>query len=258
MSRSVHFRLEIGGTTGARLWCVSTSETGVSVSSVVVPGGVILGTGDRMGRASPLRAGSAGVRVCPRGWWVLHTRAHRVLVGTAESCGTALSVAITVLLPCAQTPLTAHGNPTTTHHAHQKSSSFQQKPASASRRPRSPMCNTNDNHTRSTHPPRPTPRSVQFSPTNPTSRRARRAQGPKPHAPPREPSTNSRPAEARPISTRNSTDLGTGYDRSRREFRPISWRNRTDLGTGSNRSRAGVRPTSRRNRTDLGEGVVRG
>ena len=57
-----------------------------------------------MGRAGPLRAGSAGVRVCPRGWWVLHTRAHRVLVGTAESCGTALSVTVMALLPCAQPP----------------------------------------------------------------------------------------------------------------------------------------------------------
>ena len=82
-------------------------------------------------------------------------------------------------------------------------------------------------------------RSVQFSPTNPTSKHARQAQGPKPHAPPREPSTNSRPAEARPISTRNSTDLGTGYDRSRREFRPISRRNRTDLVAEPDRSRRG-------------------
>ena len=30
-------------------------------------------------------------------------------------------------LPCAQPPLTAHGSPTTTHHDHQKSPSFQQK-----------------------------------------------------------------------------------------------------------------------------------
>ena len=228
------------------MWCVSTSETGVSVSGVMIPGGVILGTGDRMGRASPLRAGSAGARVCPRGWRVLHTRAHRVLVGTAESCGTALSVTVMALLPCAQTPLTTHGNPTTTHHAHRKSPSFQQKPASASRRPRSPMCNTNDNHTRSTHPPRPTPRSVQFSPTNPTSRRARRAQGPKPHAPPREPSTNSRPAEARPISTRNSTDLGTGYDRSRGGSGPISAQVATDLEPEYDRSRGGTGPISAR------------
>ena len=257
-SRSVRFRLEIGGTTGARLWCVSTSETGVSVSGVMIPGGVILGTGDRMGRASPLRAGSAGARVCPRGWRVLHTRAHRVLVGTAESCGTALSVAITVLLPCAQTPLTAHGNPTTTHHAHQKSSSFQQKPASASRRPRSPMCNTNDNHTRSTHPPRPTPRSVQFrleigpiQPDQPNVETRTTSSGAKTTCP-----TSGTIDEQQ---TRGSTtDLNAKLDRSRHGLRPISWRKRTDLGTGSNRSRAGVRPISRRNRTDLGEGVVRG
>ena len=50
------------------VWCVITSETGVSVSGVVVPGGVILGSGDRMGRASPLRAGSAGARVRLECW----------------------------------------------------------------------------------------------------------------------------------------------------------------------------------------------
>ena len=221
------------------MWCVSTSETGVSVSGVVVPGGVILGSGDRMGRASPLRAGSAGVRVCPRGWWVLHTRAHRVLVGTAESCGTALSVAITVLLPCAQTP---HRTWEPNHHtAHSpKNPVIPTKTSPPPRRGPALPCATPTTTTpeaRTHHAPRRDrsssgSRSVQFSPTNPTSKHARRAQGPKPHAPPREPSTNSRPAEARPISTRNSTDLGTGYDRSRREFRPISWRNRTDLGEG--------------------------
>ena len=50
-------------------------------------------------------------------------------------------------------------------------------------------------------------RSVQFSPTNPTSKHARQARGRKPHATPREPSTNSTPAEARPISARVTTDL---------------------------------------------------
>ena len=141
MSRSVRFRTEIGGTTGARLWCVSTSETGVSVSGVVVPGGVILGTGDRMSRAGPLRAGSAGARVCPgggsgdvgtidaadrcsrvpgavvtaitqhekpcpdararQGRSMVHTRPCPASVGTAESCGKVILVATMVLLPCA-------------------------------------------------------------------------------------------------------------------------------------------------------------
>ena len=64
--------------------------------------------------------------------------------------------------PMCADPLTAHGNPTTTHYDHQKIPSFQQKTALTPQRPRPPMCNTNDNHTRSTHPPRLAPRSVHF------------------------------------------------------------------------------------------------
>ena len=221
------------------MWCVRTSETGVSVSGVVVPGGVILGTGDRMGRAGPLRAGSAGVRVCPRGWWVLHTRAHRVLVGTAESCGTALSVTVMALLPCAQTPSLHMGTrpPHTTltrkaRHSNKNQPRPHEGPGLPCATPTTTTPEARTHHAPHRDRSSSGSRSVQFSPTNPTSKHARQAQGPKPHAPPREPSTNSRPAEARPISTRNSTDLGTGYDRSRREFRPISWRNRTDLGEG--------------------------
>ena len=50
--------------------------------------------------------GSASVLMASvrRGWWVLHTRVHPASVGTAESCGTALSAASAVLLPCAQPP----------------------------------------------------------------------------------------------------------------------------------------------------------
>ena len=39
----------------------------------------------------------------------------------------------------------------------------------------------------------------------------------------------------------STTDLGTGYDRSRAEVRPISTRNRTDLGEGRAEGRAGPR-----------------
>ena len=220
------------------MWCVITSETGVSVSGVVVPGGVILGSGDRMGRAGPLRAGSAGGN---RG----------IMRNSTISNGHGLA-------PMCADPLTAHGNPTTTHHAHQKSSSFQQKLASASRRPRSPMCNTNDNHTRSTHPPHPTPRSDQF----------RIEIGPiQPDQPDVEARTTSSGAKTTcPTSgtideqqTRGSTtDLDAKLNRSRHGLRPISTRVSTDLVAEPDRSRHGLRPISWRNRTDLGEGVVRG
>jgi len=77
-------------------------------------------------RAGQPRAGSAGARAC-RGRSMLHTRVHSASVGTAELCGKALSVAVMALLPCAQTPLTAHGSPTATHNSHRKIPSFQQK-----------------------------------------------------------------------------------------------------------------------------------
>ena len=57
------------------------------------------GAGTSGGQGYPL----AGACVSP-GWWVLHTCACCVSVGTAESCGTAKSVAGAVLLPCAQAP----------------------------------------------------------------------------------------------------------------------------------------------------------
>ena len=102
-------------------------------------------------------------------------------------------------VPMCADPLIAHGSPTTTHHAHQKSLSFQQKPAAVLQGPRSPMCNTNDNHTHQAH-----------------------------HTPHNQPTTNS---------NRNRTDLDAEYDRSRRGDVPISRRKRTDLGTEYDRSR---------------------
>ena len=232
------------------MWCVSTSETGVSVSGVVVPGGVILGTGDRMGRAGPLRAGSAGVRVCPRGWWVLHTRAHRVLVGTAESCGTALSVTVMALLPCAQPP---HRTWEPDHHTPRSPEKLVIPTKTSLGLTKAPVSHVQ--HQRQPHPKHaPTTPHTEIGPIQPDQ----------PNVETR--TTSSGAKTTCPTSgtideqqTRGSTtDLNAKLDRSRHGLRPISWRKRTDLGTGSNRSRAGVRPISRRKRTDLGEGVVRG
>ena len=80
-------------------------------------------------------------------------------------------------------------------------------------------------------------RSVHFSPADPTSRHARQARGAKTTYRTPEPSANSRPAAARPISTRNTTDLAAEMNRSRRGVRPISSRNSTDFDAEYDRSR---------------------
>ena len=102
-------------------------------------------------------------------------------------------------VPMCADPLIAHGSPTTTHHDHQESLSFQQKTAAVLQGPHPPMCNTNDNHTHQAH-----------------------------HIPHNQPTANS---------NRNRTDLGAEYDRSRHGDVPISRRKRTDLGTEYDRSR---------------------
>ena len=177
-----------------------------------------------MGRASPLRAGSAGVRVCPRGWWVLHTRAHRVLVRTAESCGTALSVAITVLLPCAQTP---HRTWEPNHHtAHS---------------PKNPVIPT-----KTSPPPRRGPALPCATPTT-TTPEARTH-----HTPHRDRSNSARPTRRRSthdklegenhmphLGNRRQTAHPRKHDRSRHGLRPISSRSKTDLDAEPDRSRRG-------------------
>ena len=62
------------------------------------------------------------------------------------------------------------------------------------------------------------PRSLRLSPAGPTSRRARRARGRKPHAAPRN--------HQHTADLRNRTDLGTGFDRSRAGTGPISAKGR--------------------------------
>ena len=75
------------------------SEGSAVRSRTPMPACVGGGAGTSSGQGYPL----AGACVSP-GWWVLHTRVHSASVGTAESCGTAKSVAGAVLLPCAQAP----------------------------------------------------------------------------------------------------------------------------------------------------------
>ena len=200
-SRSVELRTEIGSTP-------RRDRSGSGSRSVVVQCGVVFGVGSCVSQAGQPWAGSDGARVC-RGRLVLHTRAHSASAETAESCGTTLSVVGTVLLPCAQITLTAHGNPTATHHAHRKSPSFQQKPVPTPQRPQSPMCSIDNNHAHQAPPRR--------RPTNPPQTRA----------------------GTRPISTRTTTDLAAKMYRSRRGTGPISARVTTDLDAARNRPQGG-------------------
>ena len=192
---------------------------------------------------------------------MLHTRAHSAPGETAESCGTAPSATTTIPLPYAQTPLTAHGSPTAAHDARRISPSFQQKPAPTPQRPQSPMCNTDGNHTRQAYPSTPHTEigrvpardRFDFGPADPTSRHARRTRGQRPHATIRNRrraadrrQRNRSRGGIRPISTRNRTDLGAGYDRSRRGIRPISALGVTPQTTTSprRRTRTGARSAS--------------
>jgi len=240
------------------LWCVITSETGVSVSGVVVPGGVILGSGDRMGRAGPLRAGSAGVRVCPRGWWVLHTRAHRVLVGTAESCGTALSVTVMALLPCAQPP---HRTWEPDHHTPRSPEKLVIPTKTSLGLTKAPVSHVQ--HQRQPHPKHaptaphteigPVPHRDRSNSARPTRRRSthnklrerRPPAAPRNHRQAADPQQRNRSRRGiRPISRQSTTDLEPEYDRYRRGLRPISTR-----GAGHRATVYGRRPASPRART---------
>ena len=135
------------------------------------------------------------------------------------------SVAGTVPLPCAQTPLTAHGSLIPAYDAYQKILSFQQKPAPAPQRPWSPMCNTDDKHTHQISPT--TPRAeigpIQLDQLDVEARTTSSRAKATCHAP-----RNRR----RAADPRSTTDLDTSYDRSRGGIRPISVRRWTDLGEG--------------------------
>ena len=84
------------------------------------------------------------------GWWLLHIRARSASAQTPESCGRVVSAAARIRLPCAQTPLSAHGSPTTTHDDRRENLQFCRKHALAPHGPRSPMCNTGEGRLAST------------------------------------------------------------------------------------------------------------
>ena len=74
-------------------------------------GAVVCRRDGRRSRAARPRGGSARGR--GRRGAVLHVRVRSALMGTSESCGNMDSVAARIPLPCAQTPLGAHGSPAT-------------------------------------------------------------------------------------------------------------------------------------------------
>ena len=178
-----------------------------------------------MSRVSPLRAGSAGARVCPgggsgdvgaidaadrcsrvpgavvtaitqhekpcpdararQGRSMVHTRPCPASVGTAESCGKVILVATMGLLPCAQPP----------------------SPHMGARPPRTMIIRKAHHSNKKQHPPRKDPALPCATPKTPTPTR---------HATPHTTNPPQTRTGIRPISTRRCTDLGTGYDRSRR------------------------------------------
>ena len=120
-------------------------DRSTSASRAVVVQCVVV---SRMSRASPLWVGSTGARVC-QGRSSLKGEAYKRvprcprMPGAVGRCCTLVRAPRQQKprnhaeqqrqqqprphLPCAPPPLTAHGSPTTTHHDHQKSPSFQQK-----------------------------------------------------------------------------------------------------------------------------------
>ena len=174
----------------------------VGISNVVVPGGEALIPGwsgmlDTLCRTAAPR--SVGVRVvCVGwGWWVLHTRACSASVGTAESCGTAMSVAVTVPLPCA--------TPTTTT-PHTEIGPLPARDRSSSARPtrRRGTHDKLEGEGRVPHLRTIGEQQVRSSATDLDAEPDRSRAG------------------LRPISVRKRTDLEPGYDRSRGGTGPIS------------------------------------
>ena len=146
----------------------------------------------------------------PRGWWVLHTRACSVLVGIAESCGTALSVTVMALLPCA--------DPTSPHMG--------------ARPPHTTLTEKSRHSNNNQPPPRIDPALPCATPmtTTPTTNSSQNSTE-------LEAEYDRTRSEFEPISTRSTTELEPEMYRTRHGLRPISTRKRTELDTEYDRSR---------------------
>ena len=100
-------------------------DRSTSASRAVVVQCVVV---SRLSRASPLWVGSTGARVCQgRSVDVAHSCALRVSRNPGIMRNSNVSSNHALTSHVRSPPLTAHGSPTTTHHDHQKSPSFQQK-----------------------------------------------------------------------------------------------------------------------------------
>ena len=166
----------------------------------------------------------------------MHTRACSVLVGTAESCGTALSVTVMALLPCAQPP---HRTWEPDHHTPRSPEKLVIPTKTSLGLTKAPVSHVQ--HQRQPHP--------KHAPTAPHTEI-----GPVPH---RDRSNSARPTRRRSthdklegenhmphLGNRRQTAHPRKHDRSRHGLRPISSRSKTDLDASFDRSRAGTGPIS--------------
>ena len=214
-----------------------------------------------MSRAGPLRAGSAGARVCPGVAGVAHSRMLRVGGNRGIMRNSTISNGHGLAPMCADPP---HHTWEPNHHT--------------PRSPKKPVIPTKTSlgltkapvshvqHQRQPHP--------KHAPTAPHTEI-----GPVPH---RDRSNSARPTRRRSthdklegenhmphLGNRRQTAHPRKHDRSRHGLRPISSRSKTDLDASFDRSRGGTGPISARVSTDLaaepdrsrrggGEGMTKG
>ena len=194
---------------------------GACLGCGVIPGVVVLGDWGRMSRDAPLRAGSAGARVCPGVAGVAHSRMLRVGGNRGIMRNSKVSSGRGLAPMCADPP---HRTWEPDHHT-PRSPENPVISTKNSPRPAEPPA-SHVQHRRQPHPPG-TPHRYTTNPPPPTR-----------HCP-RCPDTLQSRAGTRPISARNTADLEPEVDRSRHGVRPISRRKWTDLGAEYDRSRRG-------------------
>ena len=189
-----------------------------------------------MGRASPLRAGSAGARVCPGVAGVAHSRMLRVGGNRGIMRNSKVSSGRGLAPMCADPP---HRTWEPDHHT-PRSPENPVIPTKTSPRP----TETPPSHVQHQRQPHP-----KHAPTTP-----RTEIGP---VPARDRSNSARPTQRRSthdklegenhmphLGNRRQTAHPRKHDRSRHGLRPISSRSKTDLDASFDRSRAGTGPIS--------------